>query len=63
MKSNKSHKKKKIQTKNPIIDKTVEFISPASDTTEDDLMSAEEYQAFQEFLKWKKMNSSNKEVE
>ena len=63
VKLNKEYKKKKIQTKNPIIDKTVEFISPASDTTEDDLMSAEEYQAFQEFLKWKKMNSSNKEVE
>ncbi|MGT2714566.1 hypothetical protein [Streptococcus pluranimalium] len=28
VKSNKSYKKKKIQTKNPIIDKTVEFISP-----------------------------------
>lgn len=41
----------------------MEFISPASDNTEDDLMSTEEYQAFQEFLKWKKMNSSNKEVE
>ncbi|WP_438838943.1 hypothetical protein [Streptococcus pluranimalium] len=28
VKSNKSYKKKKIQTKKPIIDKTVEFISP-----------------------------------
>ncbi|HEM6117327.1 TPA: transcriptional regulator [Streptococcus suis] len=63
VKLNKEYKKKKIQTNHPIVDKTVEFISPASDTTEDDLMSAEEYQTFQEFLKWKKMNSSNKEVE
>ncbi|MGX7775841.1 transcriptional regulator [Streptococcus pluranimalium] len=63
VKLNKEYKKKKIQTNHPIVDKTVEFISPASDTAEDDLMSAEEYQAFQEFLKWKKMNSSNKEVE
>ncbi|WP_341931774.1 transcriptional regulator [Streptococcus pluranimalium] len=63
VKLNKEYKKKKIQTNHPIVDKTVEFISPASDTTEDDLMSAEQYQEFQEFLKWKKMNSSNKEVE
>ncbi|MXQ49477.1 transcriptional regulator [Streptococcus pneumoniae] len=62
VKLNKEYKKKKIQTNHPIVDKTVEFISPASDTTEDDLMSAEQYQEFQEFLKWKKMNSSNKEV-
>lgn len=51
VKLNKEYKKKKIQTNHPIVDKTVEFISPASDTTEDDLMSAEEYQTFQEFLK------------
>ncbi|WP_438832202.1 transcriptional regulator [Streptococcus pluranimalium] len=63
VKLNKEYKKKKIQTNHPIVDKTVEFISPASDTSEDDLMSYEEYQASQEFLKWKKMNSSNKEVE
>ena len=46
-----------------IIDKTVEFISPESDDIEDNLISNEQYQEFQEFLKWKKMNSSNKEVE
>lgn len=63
VKLNKEYKKKKIQTKNPIIDKTVEFISPESDEIEDNLISNEQYQEFQEFLKWKKMNSSNKEVE
>ncbi|MFU2206038.1 transcriptional regulator [Streptococcus pluranimalium] len=51
VKSNKSYKKKKIQTNNPIIDTAVEFTSPEIDDIEDNLISGEQYQAF---LKWKK---------
>ena len=44
VKSNKSYKKNKIQTNNPIIDKAVEFTYPEIDDIEDNLINDKQYQ-------------------
>lgn len=47
VKSNKSYKKNKIQTNNPIIDKAVEFTYPEIDDIEDNLINDKQYQEFE----------------
>lgn len=47
VKSNKSYKKNKIQTNNPIIDKAVEFTYPGIDDIEDNLINDKQYQEFE----------------
>lgn len=65
IKSGKTFKKKKIETKNSVVNNIVDFVSP---TIEDDkttksvedsnFIGEEDYQEFQEFLKWKKLQET-----
>ena len=65
IKSGKTFKKKKIETKNSVVNNIVDFVSP---TMEDDkttksvedsnFIGEEDYQEFQEFLKWKKLQET-----
>lgn len=65
IKSGKTFKKKKIETKNSIVNNVVDFISPTMEdhkttkSVEDSsFIGEEDYQEFQEFLKWKKLQET-----
>lgn len=63
VKAGKKFRKKKFKTNIPVIDKTVEFISPETVEMDEEIKSSD-YAEFQEYLKWKEMKSSKEnEVE
>ena len=62
IKSGKKFQKSKIKTKNSLFQSIINFVSPPTDEGIPEPITDEDYQEFQEFLEWKKLNAQKSEI-
>lgn len=63
IKSGKRFQKSKIKTKNSLFQSVINFVSPPTDEGIPEPITDKDYQEFQEFLEWKKLNAQKSEID